>query len=344
MNFSKTIRSFFSTVIVGIEVDNKTCIITSKFYKGGRNVSMEKKEFKTIPGELPAQAVRYVKKIMAKNPFTYVSTLSSSIIQGAINNNGNVEFEKYGINPNEITKKDQEDWLVYVSKDGIAETKKRFLKLGADFVISPFLVLYSLTKDIFQDSCKLYILFQRSNMTMIVTNRNEGVLFGGYYVLDSEIDSELKVVENTFNFDDGEDISLDIQNELNDMDGVDFSNDSSDEELIEVLKGDDSDFDSSDEDDKGEAKGDDLNDYARVTTAAKFIQTALNEFYNNDLYKSEFINDIVLFNPHNIEEETLKQIEDITMLEVRIEECDISEVLVDLGYESYKYFEERGEV
>ncbi|MDA3969580.1 hypothetical protein [Helicobacter ibis] len=344
MNLSKTIRSFFATVIVGIEVDNKSCIIASKFYKNGKNIDTQTKEFKTIPGELPAQAVRYVKKIRTKNPFTYISTLSSSIIQGAIHNEKEVEFEKYGINPNEIVQKNQNSWLVYVSKDGIAETKKRFLKLGADFIISPFMVLYYLSKNIFQDSCKLYILFQRSNITMIVTNKNEGVLFGGYYVLDSEIDSELKVVENTYNFDDEDDLSSGIQDELSDVDGIDFSHNGSDEELIEVLKGDDSDFDSSDESSGEDNSGDDLNDYARVTTASKFIQTALNEFYNNELYKSEFINDIVVFNPHNIEEETLKQIENITMLEVRIEECNISEVLANLGYESYKYFDEKGQV
>lgn len=349
MNLMKTIRPFFATVIAGIEVDHKLCNVVVNFYRRGKIIQTQTKEFKTNPGELPIQAVRYIKKIRAKNPFTYVSTLSRSITQGVINSDKESDFEKHGINCNEIVyKRFDNNWSVYVLNQGIAETKKCFLKLGADFVVSPFLVLYRLAKDTFQDSCKLYVLFQRSNMALIVTKQNAGVLFGGYYVLESEINLGLSIVKHSLSEDEEDiqktNIESDLQHELSGIEDVlDLDSESDDaEDLIKVLKNDDTE-DELQEDSK-ESKGDDLDDFSRIDTAAKFIQSALNEFYNNDLYEGEFINEVVIFNPHNIAEETLQQIQQITMLEVQVLTCDVAKELADLGYESYKFFETKGQV
>lgn len=349
MNLIKTIRPFFATVIAGIEVDHKLCSVVVNFYRRGKIIQTQTKEFKTNPGELPIQAVRYIKKIRAKNPFTYVSTLSRSITQGVINSDKEGDFEKHGINCNEIVyKRFDNNWSVYVLNQGIAETKKCFLKLGADFVVSPFLVLYRLAKDTFQDSCKLYVLFQRSNMTLIVTKQNAGVLFGGYYVLESEINLGLSIVKYSLSEDEEDiqktNIESDLQHELSGIEDVlDLDSESDDaEDLIKVLKNDDTE-DELQEDSK-EPKGDDLDDFSRVDTAAKFIQSALNEFYNNDLYEGEFISEVVIFNPHNIAEETLQQIQQITMLEVQVLTCEVAKELADLGYESYRFFETKGQV
>ncbi|TLD82412.1 hypothetical protein LS70_007350 [Helicobacter sp. MIT 11-5569] len=346
MNLFRLIRPLFPTIIVGIEIDNKTCNVVAHFYKGGKLISSQNKEFRTNPGELPIQAVRYIQKIHAKNPFTYTSVLSYSIIQGVLNTDKEEEFKNFGVNCAEVAyKRFDNNWSVFVSNEGIAETKKRFLRLGADFVISPFLVLYHLAKDTFQDTCKLYVLFQRSNITMLVTKKNCGALFGGYYILESEIDAELTVVRNSLSEDEDDiqqtDIEKDLQDELSGIEEVDLSNDANDDELIEVLKGNDTDAPKSDEDQENR---EDLNDFSRVNTAAKFIQSALNEFYSNALYDSEFVSEIVIFNPHDIKQETLQQIQQITMLEVNIFSCDIAKELANLGYDSYQSFKAKGQV
>lgn len=347
MNLSRLIRPLFPTVIVGIELDYKACNIVAHFYKGGKLISNQSKEFHTSLGELPIQAVRFIQKIRAKNPFTYISVLPCSIIQGVLSTDKENEFENFGVNRSEISyKRFDNNWSVFIANEGIAETKKRFLDLGADFVISHFLVLYRLAKDAFQDSCKLYILFQHSNITMLVTKKNCGALFGGYYALESEIDSELTVVKNSLNEDDNDiqeaNIEQDLQNELSEIEEVDLSNDANDDELIEVLKGDNKESETDLNLENG--NNEDLDNFSRVNTAAKFIQSALNEFYNNSLYDSEFISEVVIFNPRNIKKETLQQIQQITMLEVSICDCDISKELAKLGYDSYQAFEQRGEV
>ena len=93
MNLSRLIRPLFPTVIVGIEIDYKTCYIVAHFYKNNRLISTQTKEFRTNPGELPMQAVRYIKKIRNKNPFTYISVLAHSIIQGVLSTDKEEEFK-----------------------------------------------------------------------------------------------------------------------------------------------------------------------------------------------------------------------------------------------------------
>lgn len=346
MNLKGVIRSLFATTIIGVELDYKTCNVLVHSYKRGALVHTQAKKFRTNPGELPIQAVRFIQKIQTKNPFTYISTLTASIVQGALNTTKEQEFETFGVNAKEVAyKRFDNDWSVYVSSEGVAEVRQKFLRIGVDFTISPFLVLYHLAKETFQDSCKLYVLFQRSNLTMLVTKQNCGVLFGGYYVLESAIDSELAIVKNTLSEDERDiettNIEEDLQQELSGIEEVDLSNSGNDDELIEVLKGGEGKEESFKED--GEAK-DDLDDYSRVSTAANFIQGALNEFYSNEIYAGEFINEIVVFNPHEISYDTLSQIQKITMLETQILNCDIAQVLADLGYESYRFFEAKGQV
>lgn len=336
----------FATAIAGVELDYKTCSIVVNFYKHGQLIKSQSKNFRTNPGELPIQAVRYLQKIHTKNPFTYISTITHSLIQGALNSANEADFKKFGVNSKEISyKRFDNDWSVYISNEGIAETKQRFLRIGVDFAISPFLILYNLAKETFQDSCKLYLLFQRSSLTMLITKQNAGVLFGGYYTLESAIDSELTIVKNTLSEDEDDiekgNIEQDLQQELSGIEEVNISDTNDDNELIQVLKNEN---DNDDFVDNGDEKNDDLEDFSRVSTAANFIQGALNEFYNNSLYASEFISEIILFNAAEIAHETLGQIEQITMLDVQIKPCEISSVLANLGYESYKFFEQKGQI
>ncbi|MCH5322105.1 MAG: hypothetical protein J1E31_00795 [Helicobacter sp.] len=345
MSLAKTIRPFFATVIAGVEIDNKLCAVTLKYYKRGKVFKTQTKEFKTILGELPAQATRFLKATRNRHPFTYITTLSNTMIQGAINTDRDSEFEKYGIKKDDIVRIGFDNqWSAYVSRVGIAETREKMLRVGVDFIISPFVILYHLAKATFQDSCKLYVLFQRSNITMIVTKLNEGVLFGSYYVLESEIDSKLKLAENSLSedIDDIDELGVtdDIQKELSDIEKVDLDNQEDDDKLIEALK-----EDSTEESQENmQEKKDNLDDFSRVNMATKYIQSALNEFYSNAIYKSEFINEIVLFNPHDIPEETLQYIQETTLLEVKVMPCSVTEELAILGFESYKFFESKGKV
>ena len=74
MNLSRLIRPLFPTVIVGIEIDYKTCYIVAQFYKNNRLISTQTKEFRTNTGELPMQAVRYIKKIRKRFGIAYTAT------------------------------------------------------------------------------------------------------------------------------------------------------------------------------------------------------------------------------------------------------------------------------
>lgn len=343
MNLKKAIRYLLATVVIGVEIDNRFCYITTKIYKRAKVVETQTKTFKTNPGELPMSAVRYINSIRFKKPFTYISSLSTSIIQGVMDTTNEYDFIKYGVNVSDIESKRIDDWFVYCSKEGIAETKKQFLKVGVDFVISPFALLYSLIKNNVEDTCNLYILFQKSNITMMVAKGKNEILFGAYYILESKINLRDNTAKKHLSEDlddiDESDVTNDINHELYNLGDLDLADESdSDEELIEFLK-DESD-DTSEESISGNHQ-ESFDDFSRVSYAAKFIQSAVSEFYNNKIYKSDFITQIILFNPHEIDKEVLKHIANVTMLDLDVQACNVSDILSKLGYESYKFFEEK---
>lgn len=341
MNLKKIIRHLLCTVVVGVEIDNRFCYVTTKFYKRSKVVEIQTKVFKTISAELPMSAVRYINAIRLKKPFTYISSLSTSIIQGVMNTANKDDFIKYGVNIVDVESKRIDDWFVYCSKEGIAETKKQFLKIGVDFVISPFILLHYLIKCIGDDACNLYILFQKSNITMMIVKGSKEVLFGAYYILESKIDlrdnTDKKRLSKDLDDIEESNATKNINNELANLGDLGDESDR-DEELIEFLK-DESDGTSKENVSTNHEES--FDDFSRVSYAAKFIQSAVSEFYNNEIYKSDFITQIVLFNPHEIDEKVLKHIANVTMLDLDIRSCNISEVLSDLGYQSYKFFEKK---
>lgn len=71
--------------------------------------------------------MRHIKKIRAKNPFTYVSTLSCSITQGVINSDKESDFQKHGVNCNEVVyKRFDNNWSVYVPNEESQKQKNDF--------------------------------------------------------------------------------------------------------------------------------------------------------------------------------------------------------------------------
>ncbi len=347
MNLKKAIRYLLATVVIGVEIDNRFCYITTKIYKRAKVIETQTKTFKTNPGELPMSAVRYINSIRFKKPFTYISSLSTSIIQGVMDTANEDDFIKYGVNVSDIESKRIDDWFVYCSKEGIAETRKQFLKVGVDFVISPFALLYSLIKNTVEDTCNLYILFQKSNITMMVAKGKNEILFGAYYILESKINLRDNTAKKHLSEDlddiDESDVTNDINHKLYSLGDLDLADESdSDEELIEFLKDESDDsIEESIEESINDNHQESFDDFSRVSYAAKFIQSAVSEFYNNKIYKSDFITQIILFNPHKIDKEVLKHIANVTMLDLDVRACNISDILSNLGYESYKFFEEK---
>ncbi|PZT48590.1 hypothetical protein B6S12_02805 [Helicobacter valdiviensis] len=342
MKLIQLIRPFFYTVIVGIEIDSRLCTLTLRYYKNGKITDTIQKSYKTTPGQFPIQAVRFINKTKIKHPFIYLATLPTSIVQGTICKDNEEGFHQYGINPKEIEYVKNYHWYAYVGKDGISETKSRFLKTGVDFIISPFMVLYALSKELFQEGCKLYVLFQKAHITMIVTKLGKGVLFGAYYVLESDIESQINLTSNNLKsgLDELEkiDVEQDLQDELKGIDEVDELENLEDDNLIKELKGENP----QEKEEETQNTHGNFDDFSRVSSAAKFIQLALNEFYTNEIYESEFVDEIVIFNPHDINKDTLKYIQNVTMLNINIRSCNVSEILAHLGYESFKYFQTKG--
>lgn len=278
----------YQKVLISIDIDVQTCKILVTHF--GSAKKGEEKTFKTINGDLPIEAAKYIRHIKAKFPFSYVSTTSKAQTQGLINGNRLSCFEEFNLSISSlhvmlVNKK----WFVYIAKDGMIEHRARFSKIGGtDFVFSPFCLIYERVKSRLEEGKKLYILQERGSCALMIAD-NAGVYFGNYITFnDYEIDER--------------DEELERNNDI-----VEFEEIGNIDENI-IVK----DFDN-----KQDNSTSGLNDLNIANTMINVIKDTLNSFYKDDKYASDFIEELLILDACDISDNAISYLTNNMMLDIQ---------------------------
>lgn len=310
----KIIRPFFSNVFIAINIDGNLCFVKVLRLKEGKVIEDFDREFKIIGDELPIEMIKFIKNYKRRFPFSYTGVVSKTYNQGVFHIKKLDDIYKIGVEPSECKVLKFKDWCAYIKKYEILEIQKSFSRFGGiDFIFSPFILAFLHIQKELEQSFKLYVLYERSNIALFIANES-GVYFGGYFMIEGEVEQVGdvgRIVEE-----DGEKLHNDAYSleEFENLDLGFIQDEDEDETEIEQNK------------DVNQA----IDDITKASVIVNIIQSSLSEFYTNDFYDENFVEEIVFLDNAKMSPEMLTYIQSATMLETKRQQIFLQDALLAL--------------
>lgn len=351
MGIRTVLQKKFQNLFVAIVLNETECVLRCKVLKNGAITKVFTKTFALTPplDALDKTIEDYLMNLQDEYQFVYIAFLLNSLGQGAISGTGNATFTKHNVdiqNIHNVTLHNQ--WSAYASYIEIKWAKNLFSEVGLDFIYSPFIILNDfVVSQKLKNRPTCYILNCQDFFILAIFEEKQ-LHFGAFFKTQTDTafthsddvndweneqeeegilrSEELPEVTNT---DDDEHEGIEELSELTELGEL---------EDIDDLRSTDS---FSDIDDKGMnsfrgmegLKEEDisLELYGRDLLVYKYLRTALEEYYHNPLYKSEFIDEIIIFDSYEISSDLIHQLEDELMMDVEIHKVDVSDRMCDIA-------------
>ena len=341
MSFSSKIQKYFTNLFISIVEGEDSYRLFCKVLKNNKLLSKFDKTFEIAPNDekLDSTIEDYIVSLQEKYNTVYIALLLNSMGQGAIKGTHDQDFQKFSVHSNNVKTVKFRSWSSYVSYIDINWIQKTYKDVGLDFVYSPFVILYNLLSNYkLKHNLTLYILNQEASITIGIF-KGDTLCFGAFYKVDNNVK-----LSASMDIDDWEDEEEDDSATMVELDNLDSEELLSSDELSELNAlddelGDGKFSDLKDEDrlenssslESEESGTHDLELYGRDLDIFKFLQKALGEYYKNDIYESDFIENAIIFDGYDIGQEMIGCIEDDLMLNLEIHKIDIAEVVCDLS-------------
>lgn len=304
----------YQKVIVSIDLDLKTCNLRI-YHHNDSAKKLEEKTYKTVNADLPIEAAKHIRHIQNRYPHTYIATMARTPTQGLINGNRPEIFTDFSLNISDLhAMLVQKKWFVYIAKSDMQSYKNKFNKVvGADFIFSPFVVVYERIKHKLSEAKKLYILQEKGSTTLLIADK-DGIYFGNYIILNEEKNlpqspaqaqsEEAQAAQSDIiEFDSIEDIDENII--IKDFESLPNSS----EAAPQVA----------------------LGELAIANHMIEVIKDALNSFYKDDRYSSDFIDELLLLDGYGINDSAITYLKNNTMIETHYLRIDICEEIEKLA-------------
>ena len=180
MIFDKLFRPLYLEVFIGIVVyGTKTVVYVEVFEKSGIVKERIKKSFEGK--DLNDEMRGFILSFIGKTPFYYISVLNDSFSQGIAKTCRDDELEKGSF----YHVCHQNRWAFYVAKSDLESLRKNYLKVGTDFVFSPFAVMVEFFKEKTEEEMVLLTLVRENSLALCVFDRGE-LLYSDYVFVDTD--------------------------------------------------------------------------------------------------------------------------------------------------------------
>jgi hypothetical protein len=319
MGLVEKLMPLFKVVFMAVILDDKSCRVYSVIRQGNRVLDTIDKKFDIKNSELSHDVITHINRYQEKYKFVYIGTLLNSINQGSIKGIKKDDFRKFGIAYNNVESVPiDKSWSVYGFLEDLGAIKDKFSKFtGLDFIFSPFILLKKIFENDFtNNNRRLYVLCQKTSVAISIFNGKQ-FLFGAYFSIGDRdtFSSDNASSSNTNNSSDTDDMEEEL---------VFFEED---EDVIAL-------------DESGAEKEDDepvrpdniasLEEFNEGVELHNFIKSSIEEFYKNDKYDNDFINDISIANACNLTDEIVQYIKDELMMNIDVKKVDIAKITAQI--------------
>jgi len=180
-------KSLYTKVFIGIVVfDSKSKIYVELLDRRNNITNVIIKDFNSLV--VDDEMYIFISKFTNKTPFYYISILDNSDSQGMIATCLKDELSNK-INADIFHHTCYKDkWAFYVAKQDIDILKNNYIKVGLDFIFSPFAVMIEFFKDKIDQEMVLLVLIQDDSFTISVFDEGK-LLYSDHQTVEHNNDS-----------------------------------------------------------------------------------------------------------------------------------------------------------
>lgn len=351
MGIRTVLQKKFQNLFVAVVLSETECVLRCKVLKDGAITKTFTKTFALTPPleALDTSLENYLMNLQDEYQFVYIAFLLGSLGQGAISGTGNASFGKHNVdiqNVHNVTLYNQ--WSAYASYIEIKWAKNLFSEVGLDFIYSPFIILSDfVVSQKLKNKPTCYILNCQDFFILAVFEERQ-LHFGAFFKTQTDTAFTHSDDVNDWENEQEEEGILDSEEmpeaateEEEEHEGIEELSELTelgDLEDIDDLRSTDS-FSDIDTRAMGSFRGMEgvkeedisLELYGRDLLVYKYLKTALEEYYHNPLYVSEFIDEIIIFDGYEISSDLIHQLEDELMMDVEIHKVDVSDRMCDIA-------------
>lgn len=331
-------RPLFATVLIGVNYNSSACHVKVVKKRGGHIVEESDKEFKILEGNLSAEVIKFIKKLKSRYAYSYVAMLSRSTEQVLVPSGKKSQFAAFNVNEKEYKFVKLPNAFAFILKDDIAQYQATFKKAkGLDFLFSPFILLFFKAKTFVGDKPKLFVLQEKENLAVLILTR-KAILYGSFLPMSAGENTASVALANSTSKDSIvattstqsstaqglDDLNTELgglEDELEDYENFDFDS---------IMSGNSDNISGSSDSGDGSSGMDNLHDLGRSTTIINLLQATIKDFYNNSLYESDFIDEIVLFDCYGISAQAVDNIRSNLMIDLSLVSIDLLKELTNV--------------
>jgi hypothetical protein len=339
---NKFLESLYNKVFVNVVVSRSQTMVYVEVCTKNRVVQRAEDVFDTTTFNLEMK--EFISHYTAESPYSYISFLDTAKDQGAIPTCIKNQIPFYKDLSASLSRCYNNAWTFHSSQEEIYALERRYEKIGVDFIFSPFLALANFFKDKIATNMATFILIQEGYLSLCIFNESE-LFYAKHLDLDNAVQDEEILI-----YDDVE-IDVDLLDEGIDLDDVDAIEeidsfeDFGDIEDLDGIEETDDFLESTDVEEElhqefekkilVDQEEDGLNeDYQRFL----LIQNAINEYYKDSKFESEFIQNIYIADGAGISQDLKRYLEEEMFLDVYVRQINLASSVCDLakmelGYE-----------
>lgn len=326
----KFLESLYIKAFINIVVDRQGTTVFIETYKKQTLQETYEESFNVF--SMDEKILEYIQTFIKETPFYYISYLDNSTSQGAIPTCAKNEMALYhDLSASEYKCQDK-IWTYYTGKTDLYEIEKIYKEIGLDFIFSPFALVSNFFKDKIKEYFAGYILIQEDLITFTVFE-NSALLYAESIRMEvfetDEVLEEILIEDELDIIDEIEDgIDLDDISAIDELDSLDDFGDIEDLDSLDDIDNFDESEDIEEEfNEEVEAITQETHepglteDYQRFTS----IQNAINRYYHDDRYDSEFLETIYIADSVGVSTVLKQYFEEEMFINVYVRSIDIGQ-------------------
>ena len=357
MKLSRLIKSLYQQIFIGIVVQNTSVKVCVQSHKNGKIIQDISETFEISDATPSSEVNNFIKHHMEESPINYVAILNDVTSQGAIPTCSIHEAERFNDMSSCVTLCNNEKWMAYAEKSELNVLQRRFDETGLDFIFSPFFILSRFFADKTDGKTVLLVLVQKDGLSLSVFS-DDTLLFAKHFTTMDVLEEEImtaqmdETAEESLDFDlEDDDVSIN----LDDLDSVDGLDDLDDLDSLQDLD-DLDDLDDIDEIEDFEESLNEAVEESKVTleeSHAKYdtkignfsddykrfqlIQASMHEFYNDDKYDNQFVEEVYIADACEIGQDLTRFIEEELFVTVYKRSINLDKEIVNMATQEIDY-------